>query len=52
MVDFTKAVLDTGYGGFLSVEVFDGRAPGKYDEMSLFADKAMDSLQRLLQGSE
>ena len=47
--DFTRAILDTGFRGYLSLEVFDGKAPQKYGEdMTLYAKQAMESLQRLL----
>lgn len=47
--DFTRAVLKTGFRGWLSMEVFDGRGPEKYgDDMGPFAKQAFDSLQKLL----
>lgn len=46
--DFLKATLDTGFKGWLSIEVFDGKGPEKYDEMQQFADKAMKSLERMV----
>jgi sugar phosphate isomerase/epimerase len=47
--DFTKAVLDTGFKGYISVEVFDGKAKEKYGEdMKPYAKKAMGSLERLI----
>ena len=49
VADFTKAVLGTGFRGWLSMEVFDGQAPKKYDkDMVPYSKKAMDTLQRLL----
>ncbi|KAI1087932.1 xylose isomerase-like protein [Rostrohypoxylon terebratum] len=46
---FLKAVLGTGFRGWLSIEVFDSRAPGKYSNMLEYSKKAMSSLRRLLQ---
>lgn len=47
--DFTKAVLATGFRGWLSMEVFDGKGPEKYgDDMRPYAKQAFDSLQKLL----
>ncbi|KAI2465445.1 xylose isomerase-like protein [Annulohypoxylon bovei var. microspora] len=47
--DLLKAVLGTGFKGWLSIEVFDGKAPGKYSDMVEFSRKAMLSLAKLLQ---
>jgi len=52
VIDFTKAVLDTSFTGFLSIEVFDGRQPEKCTGMRSYAERAMKSLQRLLDESE
>lgn len=46
--DFLKATLDTGFEGWLSIEVFDGKGPEKYDQMQPFAEKAMNSLERMV----
>ncbi|KAK7890573.1 hypothetical protein LTR67_007781 [Exophiala xenobiotica] len=47
--DFTKAVLGTGFRGWLSVEVFDGKGPEKYgDDMQPYAKRAFNSLQSLM----
>ncbi|KAH7037155.1 3-dehydroshikimate dehydratase [Microdochium trichocladiopsis] len=46
--DFLKAVLGTGFRGWLSVEVFDGKAKDKYEDMGDYAKAAMHSLQKLL----
>ncbi|KAI0148832.1 3-dehydroshikimate dehydratase [Xylariaceae sp. FL1272] len=46
--DFLNAVLETGFRGWLSIEVFDGKAPEKYDDMGEFSKKAMASLEKLL----
>lgn len=46
--DFLKAVLGTGFRGWLSIEVFDGKGPEKYSDMHEFGEKAMSSLVRLL----
>lgn len=48
IVDFLRATLQTGFRSWLSIEVFDGRGPEKYDEMEVFADKAMKSLERMV----
>ena len=48
VADFLKAVLGTGFRGWLSVEVFDGKAPNKYDDMGEYAKVAMHSLDRLV----
>ncbi|KAI1334680.1 3-dehydroshikimate dehydratase [Xylariaceae sp. FL0016] len=47
--DFLNAVLATGFRGYLSMEVFDGKGPEKYDDMGEFCKKAMSSLGKLLQ---
>ncbi|KAI0019049.1 3-dehydroshikimate dehydratase [Xylariomycetidae sp. FL0641] len=47
--DFLNAVLETGFRSWLSVEVFDGKGPEKYDDMSEHGRKAMASLNKLLQ---
>ncbi|KAI2610488.1 xylose isomerase-like protein [Hypoxylon sp. NC1633] len=47
--DFLKAVFRTGFRGWLSMEVFDGKAPEKYSDMLDFSKKAMSSLEKLLQ---
>jgi sugar phosphate isomerase/epimerase len=53
VVDFTKAVLGTGFRGWLSMEIFDGREKDKHGiDMAEFSRTAMSSLQRLLQESE
>ncbi|KAI0455823.1 3-dehydroshikimate dehydratase [Xylaria acuta] len=48
--DFLDAVLATGFRGWLSVEVFDGRAKEKYEDMEEYSKKAMAALRRLLDG--
>ncbi|KAI0475769.1 3-dehydroshikimate dehydratase [Xylariaceae sp. FL0804] len=47
--DFLDAVLKTGFRSWLSVEVFDGRAPEKYEDMGAMGKRAMESLKRLLE---
>lgn len=48
--DFTRAVLNTGFRSWFSMEVFDGKAPEKYpDDMSPYAQKAMIAMKKLLQ---
>jgi sugar phosphate isomerase/epimerase len=47
--DFLRAVLGTGFRGWLSVEVFDGKAEEKYgDDLEGYGRKAMDCLHKLL----
>ncbi|KAI0883786.1 xylose isomerase-like protein [Annulohypoxylon maeteangense] len=46
--DFLQAVLGTGFRGWLSIEVFDSKAPGKYSDMVDFTKTAMLSLEKLL----
>ncbi|KAJ1336060.1 TIM barrel protein [Microdochium nivale] len=48
VADFFKAVLGTGFRAWLSVEVFDCRAPEKYDDMGEYAKAAMRSLEKLV----
>lgn len=51
--DFTNAVLQTGFRGWFSVEVFDGKSREKYgDDIAPFAAQAFESLQKLLQTVE
>ncbi|EXJ77792.1 hypothetical protein A1O3_10021 [Capronia epimyces CBS 606.96] len=51
--DFTEAVFKTGFRNWVSMEVFDGKAPDKYgDNMEPFAHKAFRSLQKLLKAAE
>ncbi|KAL7621003.1 hypothetical protein AAE478_008315 [Parahypoxylon ruwenzoriense] len=46
--DFLDAIFATGFRGWLSIEVFDGKGPEKYADMLEFSGKAMSSLERLL----
>lgn len=49
IADFTRAVLGTGFRGWLSVEVFDGQFEKKYGEdLKGYAEKARDSTLRLV----
>ncbi|KAH8761014.1 xylose isomerase-like TIM barrel [Diaporthe sp. PMI_573] len=49
IADFTRAVLGTGFRGWLSVEVFDGQFETKYgDDLRGFAEKARESTLRLV----
>ncbi|KAI1427140.1 3-dehydroshikimate dehydratase [Xylaria sp. FL1777] len=48
--EFLDAVLGTGFRGWLSMEVFDGRGKDKYDNMGDYSKKAMASLRKLLHG--
>lgn len=49
IADFTRAVLGTGFRGWLSVEVFDGQFEKKYgDDLRGFANKARDSTLELV----
>jgi sugar phosphate isomerase/epimerase len=51
--DFTKAVLQTGFRGWLSLEVFDGKGPQRYgDDMAPFLRKGFEPLLTLLQRVE
>lgn len=52
VMDFTRAVLGTGFKGWMSIEVFDGKEKEKYRDMSGFAQKAMGILERLLKESD
>ncbi len=53
VVDFTKAVLATGFRGWFSMEIFDGQEKNKHgSDMTEFSKMAMGSLQKLLQESE
>lgn len=48
--DFVRAVLETGFRGWLSVEVFDGQFARKYgDDLMGFADKASANTRRLVE---
>ena len=51
VVDVTKAVLQTGFRGWFSVEIFDGGKDGKGKKYDLteFAKNAMASHKRLLE---
>lgn len=49
VVEVTKAVLGTGFRGWFSTEIFDGRMQEKYgDDMVAFAKKAMKVHERLI----
>lgn len=51
-VDFARAVLQTGFRGWFSYEIFDGGKNGKWEnkyELGPFAKKAMDTQRKLLQ---
>ena len=51
VVDFTKAVLNTGFRGWLSTEVFDGGPSGEdqeWKDMPSYTKKAMRAHERLL----
>jgi sugar phosphate isomerase/epimerase len=46
---FVQAVLATGFRGWFSIEVFDGRFEEKYgDDLAKYAHKAMDAYKKLL----
>lgn len=50
IADFTRAVLETGFRGWFSVEVFDGQFENKYgDNLGKFANKARDSTRKLIE---
>ncbi|KAK8104819.1 uncharacterized protein PG998_011852 [Apiospora kogelbergensis] len=47
--EFLNAVLDTGFRGYLSMEVFDPKGQERrYPDMGAYAKKAMDGLEKLL----
>ncbi|KAJ5717675.1 hypothetical protein N7488_003321 [Penicillium malachiteum] len=48
--DFARAVLQTGFKGWFSMEIFDAgpQGKGKKYEMEAFARKAMENMQKLL----
>ncbi|KAG7109919.1 3-dehydroshikimate dehydratase like protein [Verticillium longisporum] len=49
IVEFLAAVLMTGFRGWLSVEVFDGRFEAKYgDDLGGYANKAKEAVDRML----
>ncbi|KAL2015116.1 hypothetical protein VTK56DRAFT_6290 [Thermocarpiscus australiensis] len=49
ITDFVRAVLSTGFRGWLSIEVFDGRFEEKYgNDLRKFARKAMEAYRRLI----
>ena len=51
VVDFTEAVLNTGFRGWLSTEVFDGGPSGvdqEWKDMPGYTKKAMQAHERLL----
>lgn len=49
IVEFVQAVLATGFRGWFSIEVFDGKFEEKYgDDMASFAKQAADAHRRLL----
>lgn len=49
IADFARAVLETGFRGWFSVEVFDGQFENKYgDNLDKFADKARDATRKLI----
>jgi sugar phosphate isomerase/epimerase len=49
VAEFTRAVLKTGFRGWTSIEVFDGREAQKSNDIEMFAKRAMANLERLLQ---
>jgi sugar phosphate isomerase/epimerase len=49
VTDFTRAVLRTGFRGWMSIEVFDGKEAEKPSDVELFTKKAMAGLEKLLQ---
>ncbi|EEY16552.1 3-dehydroshikimate dehydratase [Verticillium alfalfae VaMs.102] len=49
IVEFLEAVLMTGFRGWLSVEVFDGRFEAKHgDDLGGYANKAKEAVDRML----
>ena len=52
VVDFSKAVLKTGFRGWFSIEVFDGGPSGQdqeWKDMSGYTKKAMQAIEQLVQ---
>ncbi|KAF2209927.1 hypothetical protein CERZMDRAFT_99984 [Cercospora zeae-maydis SCOH1-5] len=52
VVDFTKAVLETGFRGWFSYEIFDGGKDGKWEdnyELGPFAKRAMECQKNLVE---
>lgn len=49
-VEFSRAVLDTGFRGYFSVEVFDGQFEKKYgDDLVRFTETARDNTVKLVE---
>ncbi|GIZ49559.1 hypothetical protein CKM354_001258900 [Cercospora kikuchii] len=54
VVDFTKAVLDTGFRDWFSYEIFDGGKDGKWEnkyELGPFAKRAMSCQEKLIEAA-
>ena len=52
MIDVAKAVLETGFRGWFSTEVFDGGPDGQdqgWKDMPAYTKKSMKSHEQLLQ---
>ncbi|KUI70966.1 3-dehydroshikimate dehydratase [Cytospora mali] len=50
IADFVRAVLETGFRGWFSVEVFDGQFEKKYgDDLMKYAEKAKESNTKLVE---
>ncbi|KAK2017601.1 xylose isomerase-like TIM barrel [Colletotrichum eremochloae] len=49
ILQFLEAVMSTGFRGWLSVEVFDGKFDDKYgDDLELYAKKAKEAVVKML----
>ncbi|KAK1967039.1 xylose isomerase-like TIM barrel [Colletotrichum sublineola] len=49
ILQFLEAVMSTGFRGWLSVEVFDGKFEDKYgDDLELYAKKAKEAVVKML----
>ena len=49
IADFVRAILETGFRGWFSVEVFDGQFEKKYgDDLRKYAEKAKETNTRLV----
>lgn len=50
IADFVRAILETGFRGWFSMEVFDGQFEKKYgDDLMKYAEKAKESNTRLVE---
>ncbi|ROW11786.1 hypothetical protein VPNG_04955 [Cytospora leucostoma] len=50
IADFVRAVLETGFRGWFSIEVFDGQFEKKYgDDLQTYAEKARETTTKLIE---